>query len=294
MWEQFHRGFESHPLCFLIEHNQLYLPCRIALAGNFIYNPFMKKFLAVLILSLLICQTPALAQQILTESIQKITATIERPFSGQKGKNFFFCAENKPCSTEDCAREFYETNGYKVMRGEVTFWQGMFAIAFYDEIFSIYTDDYNDIPNDMFSENFYANRKNAIDKKYKLLKSVNLQDFINKQLEKYGTTNTRLLTDAPIEQSATCIEFFKTPIVQDFLKRIDNKTFAKIVYRIAKYPRENRAGTPDFVVWNDKELLLVEVKREKEKLRQGQIIWLEFLIKNKIPTKIIRVKGIKQ
>ena len=125
----------------------------------------MKKFLAVLILSLLICQTPALAQQILTESIQKITATIERPFSGQKGKNFFFCAENKPCSTEDCAREFYETNGYKVMRGEVTFWQGMFAIAFYDEIFSIYTDDYNDIPNDMFSENFYANRKNAIDKK---------------------------------------------------------------------------------------------------------------------------------
>lgn len=25
------------------------------------------------------------------------------------------------------------------MRGEVTFWQGMFALAFYDEIFSVNT-----------------------------------------------------------------------------------------------------------------------------------------------------------
>lgn len=254
----------------------------------------MKVNLPVLIFCFFACQTSGLAQQSLPEKILNITTTIEQPVSGLKGNNYFLCAENKPCSTEDAVREFYEANGYKVMRGEVTFWQGMFAIAFYDEIFSIYTDAYNDIPSDMFSENFYANRKNAIDKKYKLLKSVNLQDFINEQLEKYGTTNTRLLTDAPIEQSATCIEFFKTHVVQDFLKRIDNKTFAKIVYRIAKYPRENRAGTPDFVVWDDKELLLVEVKREKEKLRQGQIIWLEFLNKNKIPAQIIRVKGIKQ
>lgn len=252
---------------------------------------FINKLLGICVI-LTSVQALALAKQNLPENILNLTTTIEQPVSGLKGKNYFLCAENKPCSTEDSVREFFESNGYKVMRGEVTFWQGMFAITFYDEIFSIYTDDYNDIPSDMFSENFYTNRKKAIDRKYKFLKSANLSKFINEQLGKYGTTNTRLLTDTQIEQSENCIAFFKTPIVQDFLKRIDNKTFAKIVYHIAKSPRENRAGTPDFVVWNDKELRLVEVKREKEKLRQGQIIWLDFLIKHKIPAQIIRVKGI--
>lgn len=252
---------------------------------------FINKLLGICV-SLIFFQALAYAQQDLPENIQSRTITIERHVSSLKGKNYFLCAENKPCSTEASVREFYESNSYKVMRGEVTFWQGMFALAFYDEIFSIYTDAYNDIPSDMFTEDFYFNRKKAIDKKYKILKSANLSKFINEQLEKYGTTNTRLLTDAPIDQSENCIEFFKTPIVQDFLKRIDNKTFAKIVYRIAQNPNKNRAGTPDFIVWNDNELLLVEVKREKEKLRQGQIIWLEFLIQNNIPVKIIRVTGI--
>jgi len=178
------------------------------------------------------------------------------------------------------------------MRGEVTFWQGMFALAFYDEIFAINKYTYNDIPTDMFSQNFYTNRKESIDKKYAYLKKVNLSEFINKKLKAHEKTNTRLLTDAYIDKSANCIEFFKTPIVQEFLTKINPKTFAKIVYRIAQNPVENRAGTPDFVIWNNKEMIFVEVKREKEMLRDGQITWLEFLIKNDIPCAITRVKGI--
>lgn len=34
---------------------------------------------------------------------------------------------------------------------------------------------------------------------------------------------------------------------------------------------------------------IVEVKREKEKLREEQITWAEFLINNKIPYKVVRV-----
>lgn len=85
----------------------------------------------------------------------------------------------------------------------------------------------------------------------------------------------------------------KTDIVQEFLKQIDLSVFAKIVYRIAQNPNENRAGIADFVVWNDKDLVLVEAKREKEEFRDGQIDWTKFLLKNKIPVTIMRVRGIR-
>jgi hypothetical protein len=232
------------------------------------------------------------AKQILPDNIQKIITTISAPLSGEKGKLYFICSSEQKCSTEDAVKDYYQSKGYKVMRGEVTFWQGMFALAFYDEIFAINKYPYNDIPTDMFSQNFYANRKESLDKKYNYLESANLSEFINKQLKAHEKTNTRLLTDATIDKSANCIEFFKTPIVQEFLTKIKPETFAKIVYRIAQNPVENRAGTPDFVIWNNKEMIFVEVKREKETLRDGQIIWLEFLIKNNIPCSVTRVKGI--
>ena len=87
-------------------------------------------------------------------------------------------------------------------------------------------------------------------------------------------------------------EYFKSSIVQNFLARIDNKTFYKVINRILKDHKNNMLGTPDYIVWNDEELLFVEVKRKKENLKEEQIRWGEFLIKNQIPYKIMRVKGI--
>jgi len=252
----------------------------------------MKLKVIIILFIFLFCNNIVNAKQVLPGDINKITTTITAPLSGEKGKLYFICSSGQKCSTEDTVRDYYQNKGYKVMRGEVTFWQGMFALAFYDEIFSLYKYPYSDIPSDMFSPNFYPNRKERIDKKYNYLKSANLSEFINKQLNMYKNTNTRLLTDSAIDKSANCIEFFKTPIVQEFLTKIKPETFAKIVYRIAQNVGENRAGPPDFVIWNDKEMILVEVKREKETLRDGQITWLEFLIKNNISCLVTRVKGV--
>ncbi len=260
--------------------------------GNFLgYNKNMKLKIIIILFICFFCDNIASAKQILPDSIQKITTTISAPLSGQKGKLYFICSSGRKCSTEDAVKDYYQNKGYKVMRGEVTFWQGMFALAFYDEIFAINKYSYSDIPSDMFSPNFYPNRKGSIDKKYEYLKSANLHEYINKQLKAHEETNTRLLTDAAIDKSENCIEFFKTPIVQEFLKKIKSAIFAKIVYRIAQNVGENRAGTPDFVIWNNKKMIFVEVKREKETLRDGQIEWLEFLIKNNIPCLVTRVKG---
>jgi DNA polymerase-3 subunit epsilon len=229
------------------------------------------------------------AKQILPPEIVEITQTIEAPKTGEKGKAYFYCSNGSKCSTEDVVQDYYQNKGYKVMRGEVNFWFSMFALTFFDEIFGADMPVYGDIPPDMFSENFYANREKIIDKKYKYLQTANLYKFINSQIEKHGDFKTRLFYNIPDEQYSM-IKYFKTDIVQEFLKRIDPKVFAKIAYRIAQNPNDNRAGIADFIIWNDKELVFVEVKREKETLRPGQIPWAQFMLNNKIPVTIMRVK----
>jgi len=73
------------------------------------------------------------------------------------------------------------------------------------------------------------------------------------------------------------------------LTRIDNKTFYKVVNRILLDRKNNTVGTPDYIVWNKKELIFVEVKRKKEKLSEDQITWAEFLIQSNIQYKLVRV-----
>ena len=132
------------------------------------------------------------------------------------------------------------------------------------------------------------------DDKYNYLLNANISEFINRQLDKYAETSSRLLHDAKIENYIDCTDYFYSDVVQEFLKRIDSKTFAQVVYKIAQKPNQNRAGIPDYVVWNDKELIFIEVKRQNENLREKQIEWAEFLIKNNIPYKVVRVNSIKE
>jgi len=87
------------------------------------------------------------------------------------------------------------------------------------------------------------------------------------------------------------LAYSKSDIVQDFLKRVSSETFAKVVYRIAQNPNENRSGVSDFVIWNDRELRMVEVKKVREKVSKSQILWLSWMTGENIPVEIVRVKG---
>lgn len=247
--------------------------------------------LKILLIFILCFSQSVFASQLLPKNIINHTKTIYAQRTGEVGKTYFYCKSGNKCSTEKVVREYYKDKGYSVMRAEYVFWQGMFTLTFYDEIFSVYKYDYNDIPTDMFRKYFYENRKAGIESKYKLIQKTDLKKFINSQITKNEPFNTRLLYPDEVEGYSNPVEYFKSPIVQEFLGRIDNKTFAEIVYKIAKYPGGNFRGTPDYIVWNKKELIFVEVKREKEKLSEDQIAWAEFLINNKIPYVVMRVCG---
>jgi len=221
-----------------------------------------------------------------------ITREIEVSKSGQKGKLAFLDSKGEACSTESAFKDDAEQQGWHVMRAEVSFWQAMFCLAFWDEVFEGMGEPSQgqDIPHDLFrGEDFYLNRQQAIDGRYEQIRSINLSDFINKQIKRSEGTWTRLIYNGDQDMLA----YAKSEIVQGFLQRIDSDTFAKIVYRIAQNPNENRSGVSDFIIWNDDELRMVEVKKVREQVRESQLNWLSWMIDENIPVEIVRVRGKK-
>ncbi|WP_348378377.1 VRR-NUC domain-containing protein, partial [Paraglaciecola sp.] len=222
--------------------------------------------------------------------ILQITRTIEVAQSGQKGKLAFLNSSQEPCSTEDVFQDHEKNNGWNVMRAEVSFWQSMFCLSFWDEIFDGMGRPVSgqDIPHDLFrGDDFYLNRQADINSKYEILRQGNLCDFINQQLDKTNGSWTRLLFNGDQDMAS----YSKSDIVQRFLNQIDPEVFAKIVYRIAQNPNENRAGVPDFVIWNGKELRMSEIKKVRETVRDSQRVWLTWMVSEGIPVEIVRVKG---
>jgi hypothetical protein len=176
------------------------------------------------------------------------------------------------------------------MRAEVSFWQAMFCLTFWDEIFEgkgSPSQGY-DIPHDLFrGEDFYLNRQQAIDNRYEQVKSNNLPDFINQQIKRSEGAWTGLIYNGDQDMLA----YAKSDIVQEFVRKIDPEIYAKIVYRIAQNPNENRSGLSDFIIWNDYELRMFEVKKVREQVRKSQINWLSWMTDENILAEIVRIKG---
>ena len=247
----------------------------------------MKKFLLTVLA--LLCFAPYVgAKQILPEKITKNTIVITAPKTGELGKNYFYCSNGNKCSTEQIVREYYKNNGYQVMRAEYSFWKGIFVLTFLDELYpqtlNVKTENkFFDIEkSDISTEEFY--------KKLEEIKKANIKQFINAQITKHEQSSyIRWLDEWEIEGYKNPTEYFKSPVAQEFLARIDNKIFYKVLKHIVDEYNYNPVGTPDYIVWSEKEMIFVEVKRKNETLKPEQIEWGEFLIKNHIPYKVLRV-----
>lgn len=247
----------------------------------------MKKFIFTTLI--LIAFVPSIgAKQVLPEKITKNTITITALKTGELGKNYYYCSNGEKCSAEQVVREYYKNNGYQVMRAEYSFWKGMFVLSFLDEL---YPHTLNTTNSPFFDMEFSNVSKDEFNNKIRVIRKSDLQKFINGQLIKHEQGSyIRWLDEWEIEGYKNPIEYFKSPIVQEFLANINNKTFCKIFqHTINDYDR-NPVGTPDYIVWNNKQMIFVEVKRKNETLKPEQIEWGEFLIKNRIPYKVVRVK----
>ena len=248
----------------------------------------MKKFLLTFLI--LVCFASGVgAKQVLPKKIVNNTIILSALKTGEQGKNFFYCSNGKKCSTEQVVREYYKNNGYQVMRAEYSFWKGIFVLVFLDELYPQTLNIKSE--NKLFDIEQSDISVVELDKKLKEIKNSDIKQFVNNQIEKHEQGSyIRWLDEWEIEWCKNPTEYFKSPIVQEFLTNIDNKTFYKILKHIVYVCNRNPLGTTDYVVWNSKEMIFVEVKRKNETLRPEQIEWGNFFIKNRIPYKVLRVQ----
>ena len=222
------------------------------------------------------------------------TEMVEVRRSGQKGKLAFLDEAGTPCSTEEAAQDHLRRQGFTILRGEVQFWQAMFALAFWEDIFegTGTPNAMNDIPTDLFSgAGFYASRRARIDQKAAQIARTDVRQYILGQLQQHGDTWTRILYDGPRGQFGYR-RVLASPEVEEFLGTIAADVFVRIVHRIASNPTENRSGLPDYMMWKGRDVVFVEVKGVREQVRESQVAWMTWMRNQGIPVKIVRVKGV--
>ena len=213
-------------------------------------------------------------------------------------------------TTEEYFKNFHERNGWKVLRGEVSLWEKLFCLSFWDVIFHNHTlptkeqwesGQYNelhakafmenisfgDIPKDIYTDSFYLNKKDMFDNAYKDLLKTNIKNKINETIETNKVYWTRLIYNHPSDS----FEMFNNEIFQEFLEIVPNNIFADTVRRLS-IDQNMRAGTPDFIIWKENNFQLVEVKRINEQLRDNQIEWINWFLEKNYPIKIFRINPI--
>lgn len=165
-----------------------------------------------------------------------------------------------------------------------------FYTLFWEELYGVhipgaFVTDYQYAPDDLFTGNFYENRKEKIQLKLdennnldSLTLSVLMEQKFQKCKQFQSIMPTNLLKDNQLKEIVQCLG------VQGIIG---------ICRRLIENFKLWKAGFPDLIIWNvqSKQHKLVEVKGPKDSLSIKQRLWLEYLNQLGLNTEVCLVKG---
>ena len=190
-----------------------------------------------------------------------------------------YVLDAKELFVEQLAQKIYEKEGFMSLWSENDYWWTIFSLLFWDVIFAKidgawtpefgeFPSQYQDIPQDFFSDKFYETRKSLFDNKIKELSHSD----IKQRLENSYKEN--------FQRPCRPIENWHKFSIEELLvavEKIENDRLLKIMERLAKDFNNNRAGMPDLFVYSENDCFFAEVKGEKDKISKRQILWHSFL-----------------
>ncbi|XP_024874782.1 fanconi-associated nuclease 1-like [Temnothorax curvispinosus] len=190
-------------------------------------------------------------------------------------------------SVESLALYYYKCEGYvKGMHCEGAFPITLFATLFWDEIYDMkipgaWVSLYQDAPLDLYSSEFYKNRKKQIDMKLQMVRkydSETLSKHLKREFELHceykSIAQGNIFNDSSsLQEIAFCLG------VEGVVGICE-----RLIYNFPLW----KAGFPDIFVWNarTKQYKIVEVKGPGDSLSTKQKLWLDYLIQLGLNTEV--------
>lgn len=128
-------------------------------------------------------------------------------------------------------------------------------------------------PLDMYSGEFYKNRKIHVDDRINSIENVWSVDHLSEFITNVWCEYSKQMN------SSISYEFEDVEQLGSIVHCIGNKVMAAVCRRFAEDFRLHRAGLPDLFLWDPStsKCAFIEVKSEKDKLSMKQILWLNYL-----------------
>ncbi|XP_060828219.1 fanconi-associated nuclease 1-like [Bombus pascuorum] len=197
-------------------------------------------------------------------------------------------------SVEDVALHYYQKQGFpNGLHCEGALPITLFCTLFWDELYDVhvpgaFSSPYQEAPNDLFTGEFYENRKEKIDIKLQFIGNFSselLSSFMQEKFAEFGRYQS-IMSSNPI----------KSDSLQ--LKQIVHCLGTQGVIGICKRLIDNfklwKAGFPDLIVWDydTKKHKIIEVKGPGDALSTKQQSWLEYLHHLELNTEVCLVQDI--
>ncbi|XP_011861441.1 PREDICTED: fanconi-associated nuclease 1-like isoform X2 [Vollenhovia emeryi] len=190
-------------------------------------------------------------------------------------------------SVESLALYRYKRDGYiKGVHCEGAFPITLFATLFWEEIYNMnipgaWVSLYQDAPLDLYSSEFYENRKEQIDTKLQIIRKFDAETLSKHLKHKF-------------ELQCDCTSIAQGNIFNDS-NSFQEVTFClgvegvvgiceRLIYNFSLW----KAGFPDLIVWNvhTKQYKIVEVKGPSDTLSTKQRLWLDYLSRLGLNTEV--------
>ncbi|XP_030044379.1 fanconi-associated nuclease 1 [Microcaecilia unicolor] len=185
------------------------------------------------------------------------------------------------CSVEELALAHYRKQGYdQGIHGEGSTFSTLYCLLMWDIIFmdgvpDVFRNSYQVFPLDLYTDNFFENRRTAIESRLQLLHDASSETLTELVAQVWGAQEGKAAALVSWER------FTSLQHVQSLVSCFGGHFLSGVCQRLSKDLRHCRGGLPDLVVWStqDSKFKLVEVKGPNDRLSHKQMIWLAELQK---------------
>jgi hypothetical protein len=197
---------------------------------------------------------------------------------------FELTLEHNDSSVELLAAEALTDDSHLCCYVENTLFNGLFGLMFWDIIFApsngAFINPFQRGPLDLASEDFYPQRRDAIDQRLQQLQAPDWQQPIRDHFkQKQGYANPFVLWEALPQE-----------LLELALQRIPPTHLHSLFRRMLQHPGLYRSGFPDLIRFSAEHYELIEVKAPGDKLQPNQIRWLHHFQQAAIPARVCWVR----